>query len=128
MRPATIPPKITRKSGSSTDGIVEPREGRDLGGQERERDRFAVGQRHDEKADREEGKEEIAEIAHGSVLLSVQAVAEQLAGLEERDMLLLHVDRFAGAGVATRPRVALLDREGPEAPAARPGRRAPWPR
>src|SRR5690348_1241545 len=47
--------------------------------------------------------------------LAVQAIAQLLAGLEERHRLALDRDGVAGARIAPQPGVALLDREGAEA-------------
>src|SRR6056297_2094976 len=46
--------------------------------------------------------------------LAVQPIAQELARLEERHMLLVHLDSLAGAGIAANPRLPLLDREGAE--------------
>jgi len=45
----------------------------------------------------------------------VQPVAQLLAGLEKRDVLLGDLDAVAGARVATDAGIAALDREGAEA-------------
>src|SRR4051794_24622476 len=49
-------------------------------------------------------------------LLRVQTFAQLLAGLEEGDKLLCHVNAGPGARIAADAGVALLDGEGPETP------------
>src|SRR5712671_3497233 len=44
-------------------------------------------------------------------LWGIQAVAQLLAGLEERDVLLVDPHAVAGARVAAEPRIATLDRK-----------------
>src|SRR5438270_9529271 len=48
--------------------------------------------------------------------MRIQPVAQLLAGLEERDVLLVDPHAVAGARIAPEPGIAPLDREGAEAP------------
>jgi hypothetical protein len=48
-------------------------------------------------------------------LLAVQPVAQKLAGLEERNLLVIDLHRLARAGVAADAGIARLDRERAEA-------------
>eukprot|EP01013_Petalomonas_cantuscygni_P030495 TRINITY_DN56467_c0_g1_i1.p1 TRINITY_DN56467_c0_g1~~TRINITY_DN56467_c0_g1_i1.p1 ORF type:complete len:113 (-),score=6.49 TRINITY_DN56467_c0_g1_i1:229-567(-) len=48
-------------------------------------------------------------------LLAIQTVAQELPRLEERNVFLFDMNRLAGARVAARAAVPLLDRKGTEA-------------
>src|SRR5258708_28582523 len=95
-------------------------------------DRLAVGDREIGEQDRDHQDEEPTDRPHESIPLPtssrspaaqraaatvsmrIQAVAELLAGLEERDVLLVDAHAVAGARVAPETRIAALHREGAE--------------
>jgi hypothetical protein len=120
--PVTTPPRITTKSGSSIVDVDTRPQGQFLR-QERQGHRIAVGHCQNDERDRDRDQKQILDGADHlhrvprirSTVQTVQPVPQKLARLEERHVLFIDIDAFAGAGIAPDPGVALLHRKRAEA-------------